>query len=101
MREVEYSNDKDRRNGVILYHGASSEALPSREIVPGARATWMYEARGGYGYVIPVPVTVLRVSRRRVLVRVPLRSGGYTERWVTPGALRLEELGGQSHNQDE
>jgi hypothetical protein len=42
----------------------------------GERVTWLYESRGGYGYVTPVPATVVRVSAQRVTIDAALKNGG-------------------------
>lgn len=54
----------------------------------GERATWLHRPRGGYGYTVPVSVTVERVGRAKVRVVAPLRSGGERLVWVRPYALR-------------
>ena len=54
----------------------------------GDRVTWMREARGGYGYVMPVPAVVERITRRRVTIRARLAAGGSKLVSVTPGRLR-------------
>lgn len=55
---------------------------------PGQSVTWRHQPRGGYGYVIPVDGTVVRVTGRRVVIRVPLRNGTRVERRVRPEHLR-------------
>src|SRR5690606_30732091 len=45
-------------------------------LVPGARVTWFYEQRGGWGYVIPVAAVVVRVGPKRVLIRAASRRIG-------------------------
>jgi hypothetical protein len=54
----------------------------------GDRVTWMREARGGYGYVMPVPAVVVRVNRVRVTIRARLAAGGSKLVSVTPSRLR-------------
>jgi hypothetical protein len=54
---------------------------------PGSRVTWLHQPRGGYGYVIPVPATVKRLTARRVLIAADLASGGTKDVWVTPAAI--------------
>lgn len=58
----------------------------------GARVTWFYEQRGGWGYTIPVAAVVVRVGPKRVLIRAARRTFGsdwqLVERWVRPGRLR-------------
>ena len=58
---------------------------------PGDRITWLHQPRGGYGYGYPVDGTVVRVSGRRVVIRVPLRSGDLVERRVHSENLRPRE----------
>lgn len=62
------------------------------EIKAGDRLTWLYEARGGYGYVTPVSALVVRVGQVRVLVEVQqLRPRcELVQRWVRPDHLRRE-----------
>jgi hypothetical protein len=55
---------------------------------PGDLATWLYEPRGGYGYIIPVDAEVVRVTGKRVRVRVRRVSGEMVERTVTEERLR-------------
>lgn len=55
----------------------------------GYRITWLHQPRGGYGYVIPVDGTVVRVAGQRVVIRVPLKSGALVDRRVRPENLRL------------
>jgi hypothetical protein len=40
----------------------------------GDHVTWNYEARGGYGYVIPVPGVVTKLGSQRVEIAVPSQS---------------------------
>ena len=62
---------------------------PNLALQPGSLATWLHEPRGGYGFTYPVNAEVLRVTAKRVLIRVPLKAGGTAERWVTPERLKL------------
>ena len=48
----------------------------------------MREDRGGYGYVMPVPAVVERITRSRVTIRARLAAGGSKLVSVTPGRLR-------------
>src|SRR5690606_25227294 len=61
-------------------------------LVPGARVTWFYEQRGGWGYVIHVAAVVVRIGPKRVLIRAASRRIGgewrIVERWVRPDRLR-------------
>ena len=59
----------------------------------GDRVIWLHQPRGGYGYVIPVDGTVVRVAGQSVVIRVPLKSGALVERRVPPENLRpVEEV---------
>src|SRR6202521_3394962 len=40
----------------------------------GDRVTWNYEARGGYGYAMPVPGVVTKLAGKRVEIAVPSQS---------------------------
>lgn len=58
---------------------------------PGDRVVWQHEPRGGYGYTVRVPATVIR-AKTRVLIEYQARSPGQDwqtrQRWVTPDRLR-------------
>lgn len=60
---------------------------------PGDRVTWLWEGRGGYGYVTPVKAEVIRSTEKRVLIKVemikPVRK--FLEKWVKPENLRIKE----------
>lgn len=58
------------------------------EMQTGDRVTWLYEPRGGYGYVIPVDGTVIRIGPRRIMIAVSKCNGDRVERWVQPDRLR-------------
>jgi len=45
-------------------------------VTPGQAVTWLYVPRGGYGFVCPVPATVVSVSAKRVTIDAALRRGG-------------------------
>lgn len=62
--------------------------MPVGRFSPDQELTWEHVPRGGYGYVVPVHVAVVRQTGKRVLVRAPLRSGGTREVWVRPEHLR-------------
>ena len=42
----------------------------------GDTVIWMHKPRGGYGYMIPVPATVVRIYRVNVLIEAKLKDGG-------------------------
>lgn len=52
------------------------------ELQPGQLVTWLREARGGYGYVEPVPGTVVKIGEKRVQIEVHKKSGEAVKRWV-------------------
>ena len=55
----------------------------------GQKVTWMYEARGGYGYVIPVPATVVKVTNKgHVCIDADLKTGGVKRKYVKPDSLK-------------
>jgi len=56
---------------------------------PGQSVTWMYTPPGGYGYVQPVPATVVRLTAKRVFIRVLKYDGTWVERAVKPERLRV------------
>ncbi len=55
---------------------------------PGEDVVWHHVPRGGYGYTIPVNVTVRKVGAKRVQVEAPLKSGATKLVWVKPESLR-------------
>lgn len=63
-------------------------AMNATPFTPGERLVWRHQPRGGYGYVWPVDVTVVRRGPKRVLVEAPLARGGAKRVWVSPDALR-------------
>lgn len=58
------------------------------DIHPGDCVTWLYSPHGGYGYVIPVDAEVVRLTPKRVVVRVALWDGTLVERRVRAEMLR-------------
>ena len=54
----------------------------------GDSVTWLYEPRGGYGYVILVPATVVKKGGTRVQIEAVDREGRAVRRWVKPERLR-------------
>lgn len=59
-------------------------------LTPGERVTWLHEQRGGYGFVIPVPATVVKVTAKRVTLDAELRYGGTKRVSVKPENIRRE-----------
>ncbi len=53
----------------------------------GEKTTWWYTPRGGYGYRIPVDVTVTKLGAKRIQVAAPLASGSLRLIWVSPESL--------------
>jgi hypothetical protein len=63
----------------------------SESLQPGERVTWLYESRGGYGYITPVPATVVRVTAQRVTIDAALRNAG--TRRVTVKRANIRRIG--------
>jgi TolB-like protein len=55
---------------------------------PGQRVEWLHEPRGGYGYARWVLATVVRVTRRRIVIDAQLVGGGTKRIAVDPARLR-------------
>lgn len=55
----------------------------------GDKAIWLYEARGGYGFVYRVPCEVVKVTAKRVVIRAVNRLGNTVERAVKPEKLEV------------
>ena len=75
----------------------TDEPTPLQRAWPvGAPVTWLYQTRGGYRFVRPVPATVLATNSEvgTVKIAAQLRAGGTKERWVRPERLRREEAMG-------
>ena len=53
------------------------------EFAPGQRVIWRHELRGGYGYIERIPGEVVRVTAKRVIIRVG--------RHLNPYAIELVE----------
>ena len=47
-----------------------TDPLPLDELYRGRVCVWRHRPRGGYGYVIRIPVTVVSRAARRVTVRL-------------------------------
>lgn len=54
----------------------------------GQRVFWLYELRGGYGYVQPVPATVTGFTAQTVVIAAEKRDGTTVEKRVKPEKLR-------------
>lgn len=63
------------------------ESLGAERFKPGDRAIWNHVPRGGYGYIEPIPVVVVRVTAKRVTIEVPLARGGTKRVSVHPMSL--------------
>jgi hypothetical protein len=48
----------------------------------------MHESRGGYGYLTPVPATVVRVGPKRITIDAQLARGGTKRITVSAESLR-------------
>lgn len=57
---------------------------------PGQAVTWKYQPRGGYGYIVPVPATVVAVTGKRVRIQVLRRNGQPVKRYVRPEHLKAK-----------
>ncbi len=57
----------------------------------GDAITWLHQLRGGWGYIVPVDGTVVRLAGQRIVIRVPLRDGSLIECRVRPEHLRQRE----------
>jgi len=58
----------------------------------GECVIWLWEHRGGWGYVSHVPAIVLKVGKSRIGIaaQAPLntRDQSWMPRWIKPGNLR-------------
>ena len=59
-----------------------------QELSPGMHVSWICVKPGGYGFPIPVDAIVVKVTKSRVRIEVPLHDGTRVERVVKPDALR-------------
>ena len=50
--------------------------------------SWICVKPGGYGFPIPVDAIVVKVTKSRVRIEVPLRDGTRVKRIVKPDSLR-------------
>jgi hypothetical protein len=62
--------------------------MDDNTFTPGESVTWLHEQRGGYGFIIPVPATVVKATAKRVVIDAALRSGGTKRVTVKPEKLR-------------
>jgi hypothetical protein len=53
----------------------------------GQAVTWRHVPRGGYGYVMRVPATVVKQTPKRVQILAELKVGGYKLISVKPHSL--------------
>ena len=60
----------------------------------GDSVTWIWEPRGGWGYQIPVPATVVRIGKARVYIDAELEDGRTKRISVRPEKLRPPRGGG-------
>lgn len=54
----------------------------------GEAVTWLHQPKGGYGYVIPVNATVVKVGKCQVQIDAELKDGGTKRTFVLPLNLR-------------
>ena len=59
-----------------------------QELSPGMHVSWICVKPGGYGFPIPVDAIVVKVTKSRVRIEVPLSDGTHVERIVKPESLR-------------
>lgn len=60
---------------------------PEATFRAGEQVIWRHIPRGGYGFVCPVPATVVRVCRTRVTIDAALARGGVKRVAVRPASL--------------
>lgn len=58
---------------------------------PGQAVTWLHQPHGGYGYTYPVDATVSKVTKHRITLRVPTRSGRIVTRSVRAEHIRIPD----------
>lgn len=76
--------------------GGAGEVAMSALHWGGLRATWKHTPRGGYGFTVDVPCTVVDSSKpSRVRIRVKTADGVEVERTVHSKNLRLTEALGK------
>jgi hypothetical protein len=58
---------------------------------PGAKVIWNYEARGGYGYIIPVPAIFDGLTPKGCArIRAKIKDGSYKKVTCDPRNLSLK-----------
>jgi hypothetical protein len=64
-------------------------SLPlTRPLQPDDRVIWLHQLRGGYSYTELIPITVVKLSAKRVQVEAPLKNSGTKRVSVNPANLR-------------
>lgn len=53
----------------------------------GEKVTWIWTPRGDYGLSCKVPVTILKIGKKRVTISVPLKTGEFVTRSVKHESL--------------
>ena len=53
----------------------------------GQKVTWYYDIPRGWNWTVKIPVTIVKIGRKRVQVEAPLQKGGTKLVWVTPEKL--------------
>lgn len=59
----------------------------------GQRVFWLYETRAGYGYVLPVPATVIGFTAQKVIIAAEKRDGTTVRKRVKPERLEAVRHG--------
>ena len=58
---------------------------------PGDNVVWMYEHRGGYGYVVPVPAVLVKMHKVNAVIDAQLKDGGTKRVTVRIASLRTAD----------
>lgn len=59
-----------------------------QDVRPGDDVVWMYEHRGGYGYVTPVPAVLVKMHKVKAVIDAQLKDGGTKRVTVRIASLR-------------
>lgn len=59
---------------------------------PGDPVTWAKEYRGGYGYVVKYPATVVKINPKSVRIMLTKTDGTPVERNVKPQNLSMRAV---------
>lgn len=66
----------------------STEPIDARDIWRGLRVVWLHVPRGGYGYVLRVPATVVSASRTHVTIDAERADRSVVRRVVNIKSIR-------------